>query len=385
MSDDRTGGRRAVGTIAIVTTVAITHEVFLLPHASVLLEAGHRVVGISSQLASSAAAKAVYDATYNIPLGRKAPLPDLIRSGGALRRIVDMEQADVVWLHTPLASAVARAALAGRRNQGLRVAYMAHGFHFGSVSSTAMSRAYHAVEWSLSSITDLLQTVNEEDYRRALRFPGRSTANTVLTRGVGIDVDRLQRARAERERSRRLLRLNDADFAVFVVGDLNPEKRVADAVHAVASLGDRAQLLVVGGGPQRAELERLADGVGGRRARFLGFRRDLPGLLSAADVLVHPSSREGLPTVVLEAQAMGVAVAGAAARGTADLLEGGAGLTFPVGDVAALAALLRRLQGDAELRACLVRRGSERVEQHRVDLATEAAFQVSALLGAPRP
>ena len=186
---------------------------------------------------------------------------------------------------------------------------MAHGFHFGSVTSTAMSRAYHAVEWSLSSITDLLQTVNEEDYRRALRFPGRSTANTVLTRGVGIDVDRLQRARAERERSRRLLRLDDADFAVFVVGDLNPEKRVADAVHTVASLGDRAQLLVVGHGPQRAELERLADGVGGRRARFLGFRRDLPGLLSAADVLVHASSREGLPTVVLEAQAMGVAVA----------------------------------------------------------------------------
>ena len=101
MSDDRTGGGRAVGTIAIVTTVAITHEVFLLPHASVLLEAGHRVVGISSKLASSAAAKAVYDATYNIPLGRKAPLPDLIRSGGALRRIVDMEQADVVWAPHP--------------------------------------------------------------------------------------------------------------------------------------------------------------------------------------------------------------------------------------------------------------------------------------------
>jgi glycosyltransferase involved in cell wall biosynthesis len=372
------------GTIVIVTTVAITHEAFLLPHAEVLRSAGHRVVGVARGLKRSASARVTYDAVHDIPLGRKAPIPDLFRSGAALRRIVDQERADAVWLHTPLASAVGRVALASRRRRGLLVAYMAHGFHFGSVSSSPMSRVYHAVEWSLSTVTDHLQTVNEEDYGRALGFPGRTPDNTVLTRGVGVDPERLLAHRDQRERSRRLLGLGLDDFAVFVVGDLNPEKRVADGLRAVAALGARARLFVVGDGPQRAGLEQLADSLGGRRARFLGFRRDLPVLLSAADVLIHPSSREGLPTVVLEAQALGVPVVGAAARGTADLLADGAGLTFPVGDVPALEAALRRLQADPEVHTCLVGHGLERVQQHRVDLATEASLQVSALLGSRR-
>jgi len=368
----------------IVTTVAITHEAFLLPHAQLLRDAGHRVVGVSRGLARSAAARATYDAVYNIPLGRNPPVADLFRSATALRRIVIAERADAVWLHTPLASAVGRVALAGQRRRGLLVAYMAHGFHFGSVSRTPMSRVFNAVEWTLSTVTDHLQTVNEEDYRRALGFPGRNPANTVLTPGVGVDLHRLKAAHLARARSRHLLRLAEEDFAVFIVGDLNPEKRVADAIRAVHKIGGRARLYVVGDGPQRGSLERLADETGGRRARFLGFRRDLPDLLPAADVLVHPSSREGLPTVVLEAQGMGVPVVGADVRGTASLLAGGAGLTYPMGDIAAMAAELRRVRDDPALRHGLVAKGRERSEEHRLDVAVDCARGVSAVLSARR-
>jgi glycosyltransferase involved in cell wall biosynthesis len=78
-------------------------------------------------------------------------------------------------------------------------------------------------------------------------------------------------------------------------------------------------------------------GVGGR-VRFLGLRKDIPALLSASDVLVHSSLREGLPRVVLEALAIGTPVVATAVGGVPDAVaEGVTGLLVRPEDPAALA------------------------------------------------
>ena len=95
---------------------------------------------------------------------------------------------------------------------------------------------------------------------------------------------------------------------------------------------------------------------------FAGPVQDTAAYYAIADVLVLPSHREGLPTVVLEAQAAGKPVVGASATGIVDLVvDGETGLLFPVGDVPALAEALARLITDKALASKLGFAGQEQV------------------------
>jgi glycosyltransferase involved in cell wall biosynthesis len=91
---------------------------------------------------------------------------------------------------------------------------------------------------------------------------------------------------------------------------------------------------------------------------------DTPAYYAMADLVVLPSHREGLPTVVLEAQAAGKPVVGAAATGIVDVItDEETGLLFPVGDATALAGALARLITNKTLAARVARAGQERVKQ----------------------
>jgi glycosyltransferase involved in cell wall biosynthesis len=93
------------------------------------------------------------------------------------------------------------------------------------------------------------------------------------------------------------------------VGRLVPGKRVDRAVEYVASKRGLDALVVVGDGPERDRLERLAR-ERGIDARFVGAvgRREALAWIGAADVLLHASEAEGLSTVIREAEALGTRV-----------------------------------------------------------------------------
>jgi glycosyltransferase involved in cell wall biosynthesis len=97
---------------------------------------------------------------------------------------------------------------------------------------------------------------------------------------------------------------------------------------------------------------------------FAGPVENTAPYYAMADVLVLPSHREGLPTVVLEAQAAGKPVVGASATGTVDLIvDGETGLLFPVGDATALAEALARMITDKALAGKLGQAGQEKVKR----------------------
>lgn len=143
---------------------------------------------------------------------------------------------------------------------------------------------------------------------------------------------------------------------VGVVARLQPEKGVATFLKAaarVASLSGEARFLVVGDGPLRRELGRLAERLGLEgRVHFLGFRSDARELIERLDVLVVPSFTEGAPLVVLEAMAAGVPVVASAVGGIPDQVRhDGEGLLVPPGDPVALGdALLCLLRDPARIR-----------------------------------
>jgi glycosyltransferase involved in cell wall biosynthesis len=149
------------------------------------------------------------------------------------------------------------------------------------------------------------------------------------------------------------------DAKLFLaLGRLHPNKGFDVLLEALAGLPG-AFLWIAGAGPLETELKGLAERLGlTPRVRFLGWRRDMPALVAACDVLVCPSRHEPLGNVVIEGWAHGRPVVAAASAGPAALIrDGETGLLVPVDDAAALSAAMRRAAGEAGLAARLASAG----------------------------
>jgi hypothetical protein len=146
-----------------------------------------------------------------------------------------------------------------------------------------------------------------------------------------------------------------------------------------------ATFVLAGEGPEREPLEALTAQLGiAGRVRFLGRREDVPELLAACDVFALPSLYEGSSLAVLEAMAAGAPIVSSAIGGTDELIEDGrSGLLVAPGDAEALAAALRRLLGDSELRESLAAQARERVSAGltREQMASRVTGVYRELLG----
>jgi colanic acid/amylovoran biosynthesis glycosyltransferase len=243
--------------------------------------------------------------------------------------------------------------------------------HFGSVATTVARLAARLAGTTYSFTAhakDVFHdSVDDDDLRRKLRDAAAvvtvsaynvahlrerfgADAESVVQVNNGIDLDGFA-WRSPRRRPRH----------VVAVGRLVEKKGFADllsAVHLLTVAGDEVTCDLVGSGPLegalRAQVERLglAD-----RVRLLGPRTqdEVVDALTAAAVMAAPcvvgedGNRDGLPTVILEAMALGTPVVSTPVTGIPEVVrDGETGLLVPEHDPAALAAALRRLLDDAD-------------------------------------
>lgn len=174
----------------------------------------------------------------------------------------------------------------------------------------------------------------------------------------GVDTRRFAgRAPAER-------RNPGSEIVIGSVGRLAAVKNYGLLLQAVARLPTdmRWRLVLIGDGPQRAELERTATGLGiGARVSFLGHREDVAAVLGDLDVFVLPSDSEGMSNTLLEAMAAGVAVIASDVGGNREVIEAGrSGLLFSRGDAQAAAQAIQQVVADPQLRARLAAAGLQR-------------------------
>jgi glycosyltransferase involved in cell wall biosynthesis len=100
---------------------------------------------------------------------------------------------------------------------------------------------------------------------------------------------------------------SDAGIKLVCIGRLSFEKGVADLIHAIKGLsGENISLTLVGDGNQMTHLREISSGMD--NIEFVGFQKDIRPYLIAADALVMPSHREGLPMTLIEATAAGLPV-----------------------------------------------------------------------------
>ncbi|MEO8228382.1 MAG: glycosyltransferase family 4 protein [Chloroflexota bacterium] len=167
---------------------------------------------------------------------------------------------------------------------------------------------------------------------------------------------------------------SDRPLAILAIGTLHEVKgqtHLIEACRLLATAGVPFTCRFVGEGPDRAALEhQVADAGLSDRVEFLGrrTRAEIASLIGSSDVLVAASvptrsgKREGIPVVLMEAMSAGLPVVASALSGIPELVvDGSSGLTVPPGDAAAIAAALRRLHVDPELRTRLGVAARERV------------------------
>jgi len=149
------------------------------------------------------------------------------------------------------------------------------------------------------------------------------------------------------------LGLGPDDVALIVVGRLTVEKGHLVLARALARLdAERARmvLLVVGDGPDRAQIESSYRSVEGLRVMMLGQRQEVSRLLSAADVFVFPTLHENLSNALLEGMAAGLPVIASRVGGNVEVLEGGGGTLVPPAESAPLADAIAELMNDPSAR-----------------------------------
>jgi len=223
---------------------------------------------------------------------------------------------------------------------------------------------------------------NAEAVRNRLTNEGYAAEKIVVIHN-GIELTRYARKPGELGLHRELgVPSNTQLVAVFA--RLNELKGIEYFLRAAAGLIERfrnVRFLIVGDGASRLELERYAQRLGlNKHVVFLGFRLDVPALLSEISVSVLPTLSEGLSNSLLEAMAASVPVVATTVGGNPEVVQGGVtGLLVPPRDAEALARAIGQFLEDPCLRKKFGLAGRERVSKRfaleHMTRATERLYE----------
>lgn len=170
----------------------------------------------------------------------------------------------------------------------------------------------------------------------------------------GVDIDGIDGAEAI---PRSTLSCREDDQIILCVGRLSEQKAPLSLIEAFDELRrldpgnfSRRKLIFVGDGPLRSALEnQIQTRKLTEQVQVLGWRSDIASIMKSSTVLVLASKWEGLPNVILEAQAAGLPVVASAVDGCAELIEDGhTGRLFPSGDPQKMAGVLLELLGSGD-------------------------------------
>lgn len=190
----------------------------------------------------------------------------------------------------------------------------------------------------------------------------------------GIDLGRFDR-KASRDEMEARLKLPSGFRWAVIVGRLVPLKGhcfLLDALALLAADFPDLGLLIAGDGEEEAALRAQVDALGlSSRVVFLGLRRDIPDILGISETMVLPSSREGLPIVLLEAMAAALPVVVTSVGGIPEVVaEEETGL-FVTQEPSSIAAALRTLLENPARSRSMGKKGRQLIEE-RFDIRTVA-------------
>lgn len=308
--------------ILYVTTVSRTINAFLIPHIEMLIENKYEVncaCYVDREIDKRLIKKGIK--IYNIPFSRNPLSLDNLKAFNELIKIQEENQYDMIHVHTPIASIYGR--LLKLKFKNLKTIYTAHGYHFFKNGPKMGWILYYPIEKLMAKLTDVTININKEDFE--ITKKKLKPKKAYLINGVGLNINEYSLlSEGERNKKRRVLGLEDDDFVVIMIAELNENKNQIQLVMAIELLKNKYQnikCLIVGEGKK---LEFLKEEVKKRNLEknivFLGFRKDVNELINASDIGVLCSYREGLPRNLMEIMANGKRIVATNIRGNRDVV-----------------------------------------------------------------
>ena len=255
---------------------------------------------------------------YQIDTSRSPLNKGNIKAIKQIKQLVEREKYDIVHCHTPIAAMCTRLACLKVRKNVTKVFYTAHGFHFYKGAPLKNWLAYYPVEKVCAHFTDMLITINKEDYELAKKKMKAKCVKYVP--GVGIDLGKFEKVVIDKNAKRKELGIPNDKTLLLSVGELNENKNHETVIRAIE--GWNVYYIIAGSGPLQNHLQNVIDELGmGTRVILLGYRGDVEELYQIADVYILPSIREGLNVSVMEAMASKLPVVCSNIRGNRDLVD----------------------------------------------------------------
>lgn len=308
--------------ILYVVNQSLFIKKFCLPEILLLKKDGWRV-DVAGNLDSDVPE---VDNKYQMPWDRNPFRVTTFIGIKRLKSLIEKNHYDIVYTMTPLGGLTGRLAVKKIHSFHPAVIYFCHGFHFFKGSGFFSWALFYPVEKYLSFFTDVLITLNREDYDVAARkFHAKEI---IFSCGIGAN---LSRVRCDKSN---LPMLSKSDFGVddnkkllFYGADIYKTKNqryLLKVMRLLKNDGFNVELLLAGRDLTKGRFQRKIVKMGlAKDVKLLGFRDDCPNILRIVDCYVASSVREGLPLNVVEAMAAGVPVVAVDNRGHRELIADG--------------------------------------------------------------
>ena len=243
--------------------------------------------------------------------------------------IIRQKDIRVIHCHEPVGGVIGR--LAGRwccrHGIPVKVIYTVHGFHFYKGAPLINNTIYRWAEMFLAHYTDILITINREDYTSGQKLGLKKGGKVYRIPGVGLDMEHFVPLTAEeRKKSREKLGIGNRFFLVSS-GELNENKNQRIVLQALKKMRDDGKDIsgilygICGDGFFHDRMEEwiremdLQDNV-----VMFGYCMDVRPFLGCADASIFPSHREGMGMAGLEALSMEIPLIASDNRGTREYM-----------------------------------------------------------------
>lgn len=312
------------------------------------------------------------DRKYNLPFERQPFNINNIKSYKMLKKLINENDYKIVHCHTPVGGVIARLASISARKKGMKVIYTAHGFHFFKGAPKINWMLYYPAEKIMSRYTDVLITINQEDYDTAVnkKFKAKQIE---LVNGVGIDLEKFTPQTIEEKNDmRNKYGYKKEDFILFYAAELNNNKHQDLLINVINKLREEIpsiKLLLAGNGPLEDQYKKQAKELGvNENIEFLGYRKDVKNFLMLSDLAVASSRREGLPANIMEAMAIGLPIVATNVRGHRDLIKDGEnGYVVEVDDEDKFISSINEIYNNYELREKFKKQSLKLIEEYSLD------------------
>lgn len=235
-----------------------------------------------------------------------------------------------------------------------------HGF----ISIDRKLKFYNWLDCTALRFSNKIIAVSDDIRNHLVKKGIRGRRIITIPNAVGENCDVAFRTE-NRRRKRAELNIKEDELVIGYVGRLSEEKGVKYLVQAAAGMADRGvKVLVIGEGPQRGELEKIAATAGLEgKIIFAGFQRHIESWLPSFDIFVLPSLTEGTPVALLEAMACGIPVIASAVGGVPDvIIPEKNGILVSPGNVDEISTAMQRLHEHPRFRTSLAQAARKTIE-----------------------